>query len=360
MKILYISDFFTRLSVFQSQVHTLCNYHAEKNITHLLALGNPHEILFGQVKGNRYALHVYPKFPNPFIPERNRLTARLNLTLGTKKLFYSADIIHARGHVGAAYAINSLQMLNIRKPVIADIRGAIVDELKMTKQKRAEFYSRMASVIERIIFAESDYFFFVSRRMQQYFSEKYSIPPDKSSVFPTIVDEKHFRPSDSDRITLRKQLGINDKFVYVYVGSVEPWQNVDKILLRFNQQVQKDNSLFLLLIVNSPEAVTQLMRQLHIDSKNIPILSLPYSQVGKYLNACDAGLIIRDDSVINQVASPTKINEYLACNLRIIDNLELLGNKAADCADKYDYMPLKQIIEGQQKIYHQLLTRAVS
>ena len=42
------------------------------------------------------------------------------------------------------------------------------------------------------------------------------------------------------------------------------------------------------------------------------------NEVPKYLLAADYGLLIRENTVTNQVASPVKFAEYLACGLPVI------------------------------------------
>ena len=41
-------------------------------------------------------------------------------------------------------------------------------------------------------------------------------------------------------------------------------------------------------------------------------------EVYKYLNAADVAFLLRDDVVLNRVASPTKLAEYMFCGLPII------------------------------------------
>ena len=48
------------------------------------------------------------------------------------------------------------------------------------------------------------------------------------------------------------------------------------------------------------------------------IVSCPHSEVMRYMSAADAGIIMRNDIVVNNVASPIKIGEYLGCGLPVI------------------------------------------
>ncbi len=48
-----------------------------------------------------------------------------------------------------------------------------------------------------------------------------------------------------------------------------------------------------------------------------------------YLNASDIGIIWRDKSVVNEVASPIKFSEYVCCGLPVI------ANKTVDSIKEY-------------------------
>jgi len=348
-KLLYISDFFVSIPAFDSQMHALCNYHTKNFDVTLLVLCNFKDIFASKKPDTKYSLIKVFKISKAFIPFINKLTAYLCFS---KKPFYEADIIHCRSHVSAVFALNMLKKLKITKPIIADIRG-INEEFLKINSFGANFYFNHAQKLEAEVFKHANYFFFVSQNMKEYFKEKYNLQLKNSEVLPPIVDEKYFYKSEDYRNKIRKDLHIEDKFVYIYAGSTIVWQNVDQIILRFSEAVKNNDHLFLLLILKETKYMEDFIKNQNMDTKNIKIISLPYTQVGQYLNAGDAGLIIRDNLLMNKVASPMKINEYQACGLKIVDKLSEIGN-IKFYNDKFNYIPLKKIIEKQQEIYNQL------
>jgi glycosyltransferase involved in cell wall biosynthesis len=48
------------------------------------------------------------------------------------------------------------------------------------------------------------------------------------------------------------------------------------------------------------------------------IVSVPHTEVPAYVAAADVGLLFRDASIINRVASPVKFAEYLACGVPVV------------------------------------------
>jgi len=353
MNILYVSDFYLSLSVFMSQVHTICNYHAKynKHKVKLIALCNNKDISLLKPIDAEYELIKILKFPRMFVPIINKLRA-LSLKKTIKEDLLWADVIHCRGHVGAAFAINLLNIFKIKKPVIADIRGAVVEEFVGNNTFISNFYAKEAKKIEKLIFQKANYLFFVSENMREYYKNKYHFQ-QQSSVFPTIVDESFFYKSDEIREEYRKKLKIGNKITYIYVGGANYWQNLDKILLRFNEiNIKKPGEYFFIILTTDIDWVNNFCIKNSIKTDNMYINQIPYNEVGKYLNASDFGIIIRENNIINYVASPTKVNEYLACGLKIINDLDQIGKNERIYEQKY--IPIQEIIKNQNDIYRYL------
>jgi hypothetical protein len=87
------------------------------------------------------------------------------------------------------------------------------------------------------------------------------------------------------------------------------------------------------------------------------------AQVAQYLIVGDYGLLIREDSVTNQVASPVKFAEYLACGLKVIisqklgDYTELAEQKNWGYTyNNFNSSVLKPGIDVKQKISHEAIS----
>ena len=354
MNILYISDAYLDLSVYMGQVHTLCNYHSQLNNVKVIVLASYRDIKFKKPHDAKYELIKVFRYPKMFIPIVSQLRA-ITISKDIIQELKRADVIHCRGHVGSAWAIYLLERFKLSKPVIADIRGVIVEEIKNKKSKLANFYAKKAEKIENIIFQNVNYLFFVSQKMQNYYKKKYNFH-QTSVVFPTIVDEKYFYPSSSLKSKMKMNLNIENRITYIYVGGIDYWQNIDKILLRFSKIDKSDSSnYFFIILTNQKRWVIDFCQTHQIKLDNFYIDTIPYKEVGKYLNCADYGVIIREKNKINLVASPTKINEYLACGLKIIDNLEQIGLNNKFFHSKY--VNLKSIVKRQYKIYSLLVKK---
>ena len=347
-KLLYISDCFVDSTVFESQVHTICNEHSKSYDVTLLALCNASEMIKEGLDNTTYRLVKYKKPPKLFIPFMQQVAI---LTFKYIELFREADVIHCRGHIGSAFAININHKYQLNKKIISDIRGAIPEEIYFKHGFAHSFFSKQASKLEKFIFENSDYFFFVSENMKEYYSEKYHIDSSRNSVFPTIVNERYFFYSAEKRNKFRSLLKLQNKFVYIYVGGIDKWQRLDEIIQTFDNL--KNDDLYLLIITTDPSYVNKLLLDLRINSNNILVTTSKYEDVPNYLNASDAGLIIRENNIINHVASPTKVNEYLSCGLKIVDRLDKIGDISYS-KKNVKYMPLQSILKQQSEIYNKL------
>ena len=118
---------------------------------------------------------------------------------------------------------------------------------------------------------------------------------------------------------MRYRLGVEDKFVIAYSGGLEMKWHVPKLLFNFFRQV--DASLpnaFFLVLTNDIELGQRHFERFGISEKNYLVRSADNREVHKYLNAADLGTLLRENHMMNKVASPTKFAEYLMCGLSVV------------------------------------------
>jgi len=142
--------------------------------------------------------------------------------------------------------------------------------------------------------------------------EKYS---DKFSVVFNGRDKTLFTADETARETARKELGINDEFLFVYAGSLGPQYCLPEMLEIVQKYSENKVAKFLILTGNTTFA-----------EQNIPKEMLPYifiksvksSEVPFYLNAADVAFAFRQPSFSMQGVAPIKLGEYLLCGLPTI------------------------------------------
>jgi hypothetical protein len=78
-----------------------------------------------------------------------------------------------------------------------------------------------------------------------------------------------------------------------------------------------------LAMTTEPERMTALTSEAGLPSERVSIVSVSHDEVPAYLAAADVGLLLREPSPVNAVASPVKFGEYLASGAAVImsDNI---------------------------------------
>jgi len=143
-------------------------------------------------------------------------------------------------------------------------------------------------------------------------------PEEKFFVVPCCPDVEAFSRVIADRDTVRAELGLADKFVVSYVGSLAWYQLPEASLriFRLIQSIRPDAHFF--AITTQPDKMRQLVETAGFAPTDFTIRSVPARDVPRLLVASDLGLMLRDDSTTNRVASPIKFGEYMAAGVPVV------------------------------------------
>jgi glycosyltransferase involved in cell wall biosynthesis len=79
----------------------------------------------------------------------------------------------------------------------------------------------------------------------------------------------------------------------------------------------------MLLTNHSKEEIAQLAEKSGVAQNDFSVFMLSHDEVFRHLMMCDVGILIRENSLINKVASPIKFGEYISCNIPVLatDNI---------------------------------------
>src|SRR5439155_1739018 len=97
----------------------------------------------------------------------------------------------------------------------------------------------------------------------------------------------------------------------VYSGAAQRWQNVELMLELARDGIDRFDFTFL----TSDPAAFERAAERHGLRGRVAVHSAPREQLPRYYRRADYGLVLRDDGVVNRVACPTKLSEYLAFGL---------------------------------------------
>lgn len=321
MKLVYIN--IGRSSVFESQVLALLKYYADNNVFDEVIL------LFGYQKeedvrwlkdkpDNNISIHFFKVYPNyvfyNYQNQRSLFKTILKLDKSFEDYFF-----HIRTELTSYMFKKIVKNLKIEHAqILTDVRGASLQEVK-------EYYSTKSLLKP---FKLMNYHFslknlekdknisVVSKSLQDYILSSVKISKNVVRINPCLISEDFYFNQDKRRL-IRSELNLkNSDILLVFTsGGVAKWQNNDMIL-----QLAELNFKILNL------------SKINILHPNIINKFVPYSEVPWYLSAADVSFIWRDSSVVNKVASPVKVSEYISCGLPIIHNgtVDMIGNLLDD------------------------------
>ncbi|MCD6333470.1 MAG: hypothetical protein J7L89_09380 [Bacteroidales bacterium] len=223
-----------------------------------------------------------------------------------------------------------LMLLKKRVPFALDLHGVMVNELKLEgKTFKARFYAK----IERLCFKWSHLNIYVSKVMKEHFRTKYPFYRGREVIFATNSQPVTGRsaaetPTDRDnRQQLKETLNLrHNDVVMLYSGNTQSWQNID-LMLNIMEHLTASYIRFLILSGQKKQFEEKIKRR-NIPADRINVLSVSPEDLGLYYELAHYGFILRDDMLVNRVANPTKLAEYLQYGIIPIVKLAEIGDYA--------------------------------
>ena len=138
---------------------------------------------------------------------------------------------------------------------------------------------------------------------------------NKFSVVFNGRDKNLFKLNNNSRVEARKELGLENEFLFVYAGSLGLQYCFPEMLEIFKNHTKANNSKFLILTGNTEFAEQNIPNEL---KSSVILKSVKSDEVPYYLNAGDAAFALRQPSFSMQGVAPIKLGEYLLCGLPVI------------------------------------------
>jgi hypothetical protein len=211
-----------------------------------------------------------------------------------------------------------------RAKYVYDGRGAINAEWQEYKVVSHPTLKQHILEWEKNCIHNSDYRIAVSQALVKHWQDDFSYTSNKHVVIPCTVN-KAFEQLDLSAHKIEEakvHLGIDKHTsVFAYAGSLAGWQSFE-LLYNFIKPLLEKGNTKLLLLSPKDEGIAKLLAA--FPSSVIQKQVTP-KEVANYLALADYGLLIREQSVTNKVASPVKFAEYLCSGLKVIIS-EYLGD----------------------------------
>lgn len=260
-------------------------------------------------------------------PAPHLLVLRLNLLLHLPVILYFGFRAR-RLYVHSIYNAIKVLYLYPFKPVITDMHGVVPEELKLRRRPRWAF---IFGLVERYVLSASTLVITVTQAMTRHFQRKYGDLPVPVIVLPIITPIPGGHPV---RDATRKEL------CCIYSGGTQAWQNIDRMI---DAMARMPGSCHYLVLTGNAEAMSHRLQAAGLD-QSVEVQSVPQEQVFDYYAQADLGFVLRDDDIINQVACPTKLAEYLGCGVIPV----VLQPRIGDFHEYgFAYLLLEDLLQGR-------------
>lgn len=232
---------------------------------------------------------------------------------------YNIKTVHARSYVAGLMALFLKRRFNTN--FLFDIRGVLFDERVDSGDwnKNSSKY-KIGKKIEKKLFNNADEIVNLSKKGIPLI--KRDLLKNKKinvSYIPTCVNLNNFK-KNKKRKPLRKKLKLGNKFILTYIGSIGTWYLLEK-MVDFFKELKKINkkSHFLILTGENKEKLSKKILK-KIKKEDFSIVFAPHSKIKDFLSTSNAGISFIKPCYSKQFSCPTKLAEYLACELPVIIN----------------------------------------
>jgi len=238
------------------------------------------------------------------------------------------DILHGRVHLPTLMGALARKLARHKPKLLFDIRGFFPEEYTDAGiWPKGGWLYRGAKRVERRLMKEADGYVVLTEKAREIlFSGSKETGFAKNGkpveVIPCCVDMERFKSANNGaRAEIRKKLGIDDRFVAVYIGAFGGWYLTNETADFFGEVKRYKKDAFALVLTQSkPELIEPLLRERGYSDRDYIVTKVKPEEIPEYLSGADIAVSFIKSCYSKQASSPTKNAEYLACGLPIIAN----------------------------------------
>jgi len=224
--------------------------------------------------------------------------------------------------------LNILKKISFSKVIFYfDARAASAEENKYVAFRNADFTLKKFKKIAHISHTEyktlftANKIFAVSQNLIDFFEYTYKIDRRKFILYPCLSDPTKFYYNDKIRRETRRNFKITDHTtVLLYSGGLSSlnWHITEEMFAFFNIiSIARSDVIF--FILSKDKFKTSDLKKFNPSFMNkLTFLDVENEQIFKFLDAADFGVLFRENTIMNNVASPSKFSEYILCGLPVI------------------------------------------
>lgn len=244
------------------------------------------------------------RFPICSMQKENYFTVKYD-AFNQKQCAFVEILVHLTemAYIHSVYQAFLPVMRDEQVTKLYDFHGVVPEELSfMDKNEEAEFYSKQeAELVER-----ADYIIVANYAMKKHIESKYPECSAEFIVMPMNNDDNNYYVNNEEKKDERII-----KPIVIYSGGLQKWQMISE--MQDAIEMMRDKCEFH-LFVSEPNEFMKLWGNREFPESWEVTTKSPEELMEEYVFA-QYGFVLREDLVVNNVACPTKIIDYIKYNI---------------------------------------------
>lgn len=222
-----------------------------------------------------------------------------------KKMLSTADILYFHSVLNVLPLLLFFFFIKKHTWVVLDAHGVVPEEARYNGYTLKGLLYQLA---ERIIFGRANRVVTVSDAMAAHFSMKH--PKWNRDYLKYPIIPSHIGAADVIHEPQVSTQHVGEKTHVLYSGNLQTWQNID-LMINLIRRHRSDRVKYTIMTGEPIEMVKRLADAGIRPDGNLEVLTVQPDDLARYYRAAHYGFILRDEMLINRVACPTKLVEYL-------------------------------------------------
>lgn len=233
-------------------------------------------------------------------------------------------------YVHSAYNALRIMPFPTRATVVFDAHGVVPEERELEGHHRS---ARILAKAERFILQRCDTLVCVTRSMLNHFGRKHGHRMGREELVLPILPRLGDGDAPAQVLAAKRRPGS-----VIYAGGMQAWQNVDKMV----DAAARQPSLHYTFLTGDIERFNARLKASAV--RQFDCKSVAPAEVKDHYLAHQYGFVLREADLVNAVACPTKLVEYLywgVLPIVITPNIGDFDGKHMQC------VTLEQFLQGQ-------------
>lgn len=206
-----------------------------------------------------------------------------------------------------------------RVPFIFEVRDLWPESLSAVGMgKENSLLHRSLGLVAEFLYHKASHIVVVTPAFKDHLVKYWQVAPSKISVVENGVETERFA-AGSPEIELKKQLGLEGKFVVGYIGTIGMAHGLDT-LIEAAARLQSTHPGIVFLLVG--EGAEKERIQAEVSSRGLTNIRLidqqPRERIPAFICASDACLVLLKKTELFKTVIPTKMLEFMSCARPVI------------------------------------------